>query len=268
MSLESAYHLALATSQSFTVVSSPVEASHWPSGLNATSETSPVCPGNVRICRPVVVSHNLRVASFQVVEASHFPSGLNANDVTLEGACLRIAPRVPDLDRAIRAGRSELHPVGAEGDLRDRAGVALERERLQAALPRAGSLSLRCVVRHCSVALPVPDLDDSSQARTRRAGVPSGLKATLVTPLVWPVRVRRICPVATSQTCDGPLQAARGKSAAVGAEGHSRGPLLVAAPVFDRCKIASACRRVPDPHDRARRRPRPTISHRDCTRRC
>src|SRR5262249_58693671 len=56
----------------------------------------------------------------------------------LEGAGLRIPPGVPDLDLAIRAGRGELEPVGAEGDPLDRASVALEREGLLGA-PRGSN---------------------------------------------------------------------------------------------------------------------------------
>src|SRR5262249_61289805 len=65
-----------------------------------------------------------------------FPVRAERQVATFEGAGFRIAPRVPDLDRPVRAGRGQLCPVGAEGDLMDRGGVALQRE---------GFLGAQCV---------------------------------------------------------------------------------------------------------------------------
>ena len=66
-----------------------------------------------------------------------------------------------------------------------------------------------------------PRLDEASRR-------PSGLKATLVTPLVWPVRVRRSCPVATSQTVTVPSGCLWRAGAPSGLKATAVAPLVAA----------------------------------------
>ena len=64
-------------SHTFTVPSLLTEARRWPSGLKATLQTPPVCPGRVRASWPLVASHTFTVLS-TLAEARRLPSGLKA----------------------------------------------------------------------------------------------------------------------------------------------------------------------------------------------
>ena len=70
--------------------------------------------------------------------------------------------------------------------------------------------------------------------------MPSGLKATLVTPLVWPVSVRRIRPVATSQTVMSPSRLPVASRRPSGLKATAVAPLLAAAPRCSSSKIKIA----------------------------
>src|SRR5215471_19106142 len=65
--------LKLATSHSLMVASRALDASHRPSGENATQSTGPACQPT-RICCPSARFHNRTVRSIEA-EASCLPSG-------------------------------------------------------------------------------------------------------------------------------------------------------------------------------------------------
>src|SRR5262249_59434720 len=66
----------LPTPHSLVALSPPADARVFPSGLNATEPTSPLCPVSVSCSLPVLTSHSL--ISFPLAAASVLPSGLNA----------------------------------------------------------------------------------------------------------------------------------------------------------------------------------------------
>src|SRR5262249_50439183 len=69
--------MAEVTSQIFTVVSQLPDATHAPSGLNATLSTQSVCPTSPPTWRPVAVSRSHTVRP--LAAARIFPSGLMAS---------------------------------------------------------------------------------------------------------------------------------------------------------------------------------------------
>ena len=124
-------------SHTFTVRSSLAEAMRWPSGLNATLLTSPVCPLRVRTSWPVAASHTFTVLSW-LAEARRLPSGLNATLLTvagvpLEGEEFLAGRRVPHLHRlVVDCAEAMRLPSGLNATLVTSAGVSLEGEDLLA----------------------------------------------------------------------------------------------------------------------------------------
>ena len=86
-------------------------------------------------------------------------------------------------------------------------------------LRASGSVAL--VASQSQTLMTPPRLDEASRR-------PSGLKATLVTPLVWPVRVRRSCPVATSQTVMIPSKLPEASRRPSGLKATAMAPLVAA----------------------------------------
>src|ERR1700733_293110 len=76
---------SLGASHSLSVLSQLPLTIRFPSGLNATHITPPVCPLSVRVSWPVAASHTLTVWS-SLPLTIRFPSGLNAT-LLIEPVC-------------------------------------------------------------------------------------------------------------------------------------------------------------------------------------
>ncbi len=118
--------------------------------------------------------------------------------------------RVPQPHGAIHAAGGQGVPVGTKRHHRDKGGLTGQRARPAG---RVAQGSVRFHNRMVSSALP--------EARM----CPSGLNATLITPLVWPVRgwpsaagLRRVGEVPQP---DGGIDAAGGQGVPVGAKRHT-----------------------------------------------
>ncbi len=79
----------MAESHTFSVPSSPVEASIAPSGLNATSFTSPSCPSNDRMLCPVSPSLMSRTPEFFTPSVTNTPVGLQSRSPPTPGTDVR-----------------------------------------------------------------------------------------------------------------------------------------------------------------------------------
>ena len=82
------------TSHDLDILSLLPLANVFPSGLNATLVTPPICPSSVRRCLPVRTSHK-RMVSSSLALASVFPSWLNATSVVLPSCPCSVQSSVP-----------------------------------------------------------------------------------------------------------------------------------------------------------------------------
>ena len=148
---------------------------------------------------------------------TRLPSGLNAALHTLpvwpfEHGCDRSWPaaEVPDPRRVVSGRRDDAFAVGAEAHAVDRLSMPLKGQ---------GLLSGVCVPHLTSPARGFWSLSYAPLPEARR--LPSGLKHTLKTELVCPLRVRACWPVCHVPDLHRPVLAPRGEAFAVGAEAHA-----------------------------------------------
>ena len=206
--------LPVATSQTRTVPSSPAEARRRPSRRIATDRTRAVCPRRVRTDCPAGWSQIVRFAS-RPAETRYEPSGPKATDLgtsltsRVRASCSLVA--IPELDRAVPARGRQVHPVGAEGDVEDRAGVALDGAQQQP----GGDVPEGRLTREAGGARTLPSRENA------RPSMMCGLKGS--------VRMRRRRAGGGVPELDPPLAGPGGEGLAVGAdrqadEGRSHRP--------------------------------------------
>ena len=93
-------------------------ANVFPSGLNDTLLTNPVCPVRVRRCLPVPTSHK-RIVSSQLPLANVFPSGLNDTLLTNPVCPVRVqrclpVPNIPQANSFVPTTACQCLPVRTE----------------------------------------------------------------------------------------------------------------------------------------------------------